>query len=78
MYSGLYLDVDKICIVVSFLFYLTLVKFGMICVTLLSYMILSVFFCHIRGHCVFFNKNSLKYIFSRFWFEFIKSLKPTY
>lgn len=44
------MDVDKICIVVAFLSYLTLVKFGMICVTLLSCTILSVFFCHIRGH----------------------------
>lgn len=42
--SGLYVDVDKICIEVAFLSYLTLVKFGMICVTLLSCTILSVFF----------------------------------
>lgn len=38
------MDVDKICIVAAFLSYLTLVKFGMICVTLLSCTILSVFF----------------------------------
>lgn len=44
--SGLYVDVDKICIVVAFLSYLTLVKFGMICVTLLSCTILSVFFLY--------------------------------
>lgn len=47
--SGLYVDVDKICIVVAFLSYLTLVKFGMICVTLLSCTILSVFFFFIYG-----------------------------
>lgn len=40
------MDVDKICIVVAFLSYLTLVKFGMICVTLLSCTILSVFFLY--------------------------------
>lgn len=43
------MDVDKICIVVAFLSYLTLVKFGMICVTLLSCTILSVFFFYIYG-----------------------------